>query len=1320
MRRTSWILLAGLLLHLANSAPAQPLAPAGAANPGSAEAHASIEAGKADLRRAAPADALTHFEHALAISRQQADSKTEAVALLFAGAAGAGLRTPDGNAKAVTYLTAAIPLFAAAQDHDDQVTAASGLATVLQAMGQQAAARDAYTNALTLLDPADRPHERGRALVGLANAEQALGASADARAHAEQALPLLTGAEDATVRANALMRLAMSCDTLQDHSCAADAFLQAADAERAVGAAQPESIARRGGALNLMHLGKSLEAHGDAPGAIAAYARATEAWHAIDNGSGEAAAQLGVGRLRQAAGDWNAADIAYAAALTAAGEGPMRATALESLATIAWWRGNPKRALDLAGQALPLLDGPDGAERRAPLLIIAGNAAAGLHENARAIHYFASAEALGAISPGVRAAALAAQGKLVTEQGDGARGIALARLAMALHRQLHDEAAVNKDRSDLAGALAAMGKRDEALATFEETLKAARASNDFQQQAASLSEIAQLHLGFGDTDLAVAEYTQAQDAARRSSDPDTEATATAGLGMAYHAQGDETAALAQINAAIAIRQHLRDPYGEAVARSDLAIVKNDTGDPQGALEIYADTRATFASLSDTYNEAAALDNTSSVYRGLGANDQALRYLGRAATIDERAGDEASLAAVLNNRAVIEQSADRPDDALSDIDRALQIERKLGNRLAQAKSLSSKAMILDPPGSQGDHAAALDLLRQALALAEQTHNLNDQALVLHNRGGLRERMGDLDGALGDLRAALQIWHRIRSVEGEATARFLIARIEAAQGRTRDALADAQAAIALNESQRASIIGEDLRASRIERATGAYALRTELLMRLDQQAPGNGYAAQALEATEATRGRSLLDLLSEAQARMLQHADPTQVQRLIATRRALSAKTAQQAKLGPDDPNGTQLAREIDDLLARQDRIEAALRAADPAYARLTDAAPMTVDRMQALLDSDTVLLDYVLGKDRSFVWVVSPASLHTYQLPGRKAVLAAANALRKAIGMPDDRADFDTASATLGAMLLGPAAADIDGKRLVIVADAALQTRVPFAALTLPAASGHGTLVVEAHEVVSEPSVAALAALRHSIAGRRRPPGIVAILADPVVSPDDPRLPAVEHIPDDASGSIRQVAAGGALNRLPGTRQEGDAILALAPPDKVMARFGFEATRDAAEDAALANYRIVHFAAHGLTDTRTPALSGIVFSLFSADGTPRDGYLRLGDVFGLSLPVDLVVLSACESGLGREEGGEGVVGISRGFLYAGAARLVTTLWDVDDASTADLMARFYSAMLGPQAFPPAAALRAAQRGQIADGRWSAPVRWAAFSIQGEWR
>ncbi len=384
--------------------------------------------------------------------------------------------------------------------------------------------------------------------------------------------------------------------------------------------------------------------------------------------------------------------------------------------------------------------------------------------------------------------------------------------------------------------------------------------------------------------------------------------------------------------------------------------------------------------------------------------------------------------------------------------------------------------------------------------------------------------------------------------------------------------------------------------------------------------------------------------------------------------------------------------------------------------------MTLAAIQDELDPDTILLDYTLGERRSFLFVVSPTSLRAYDLPARSDLIAAAEALRSAVvDAPDDPAGFRAASATLGDVLLGQAGDAIGGKRLVIVADAGLQARVPFAALTLPSnAADHSKLLVEANELVVEPSTAALAALRRAVAGRPHPSGGVAIFADPVVSPDDARLPAAKPARDATAGSVPLAAAGGALSRLPATRDEADAILAHAKAGGARAWVGFDATREAAEDPALAGYRILHFALHGLTDTRTPALSGLVFSLFAPDGTPRDGYLRLADIFTLSLPVDLAVLSACQSGLGRDEGGEGLVGLSRGFLYAGAARLVTSLWDVNDASTAVLMARFYVGMLGPRALPPAAALRAAQREMLATGSWTAPLHWAAFTVQGEWR
>jgi CHAT domain-containing protein len=155
------------------------------------------------------------------------------------------------------------------------------------------------------------------------------------------------------------------------------------------------------------------------------------------------------------------------------------------------------------------------------------------------------------------------------------------------------------------------------------------------------------------------------------------------------------------------------------------------------------------------------------------------------------------------------------------------------------------------------------------------------------------------------------------------------------------------------------------------------------------------------------------------------------------------------------------------------------------------------------------------------------------------------------------------------------------------------------------------------------------------------------------------------------------------------------------------------------DPALSQYRIVHFATHGLLNSEHPEFSGLVFSLVNERGKAQDGFLQLQDIYNLNLSADLVVLSSCETALGKEISGEGLVGLTRGFMYAGATRVVASLWNVSDAATARLMADFYRAM-EHDGLRPAAALRSAQIQMWKQKRWSSPYFWAAFQIQGEWR
>jgi CHAT domain-containing protein len=329
------------------------------------------------------------------------------------------------------------------------------------------------------------------------------------------------------------------------------------------------------------------------------------------------------------------------------------------------------------------------------------------------------------------------------------------------------------------------------------------------------------------------------------------------------------------------------------------------------------------------------------------------------------------------------------------------------------------------------------------------------------------------------------------------------------------------------------------------------------------------------------------------------------------------------------------------------------------------------------------------------------------------------------------------------MLLSPAAALLGAKRLLVVADGALQY-VPFAALPIPkwpagrnpnAIADYRPLIAD-HEIVSLPSASTLAVLRGETGARKPAPKTVAVLADPVFNSDDVRVKRrmkprndtdVTSVLSPQRRDLERSAmesgvsdTGLRLARLIGSRREAAAIRALVPEGQRKQALDFEANRTTVTGGELGNYRIVHFATHGLVNNVHPELSGLVLSLVNERGEPQDGFLRLNEIYNLKLPADTVVLSACQTGLGKEIKGEGLVGLTRGFMYAGAARVVTSLWKVDDQATSELMKYFYQGMLGPQKLSPAAALRAAQVAMWKQKGWESPYYWAAFVLQGEWK
>jgi CHAT domain-containing protein len=360
------------------------------------------------------------------------------------------------------------------------------------------------------------------------------------------------------------------------------------------------------------------------------------------------------------------------------------------------------------------------------------------------------------------------------------------------------------------------------------------------------------------------------------------------------------------------------------------------------------------------------------------------------------------------------------------------------------------------------------------------------------------------------------------------------------------------------------------------------------------------------------------------------------------------------------------------------------------------------------------------------------------LSARSTTKRGESALERQTRITQAEANLPAAAQALSQTLLAPVAAQLGNKRLVIVADGALQY-IPFAMLPDPTAGRNRPLVVS-HEIVSLPSASALAIQRAELAGRQPAPKTLAVIADPVFDRSDARFNSVATEPSDKT-EVQTVASDDArsiehlaekssnkpdvttrrmvIPRLPFTRQEATRLLALTPKDSSFSAIDFQASRANVLKGDLSQYRYVHFATHGLLDSERPGLSSLVLSMVDEQGKQQDGFLRANDIYNLKLPAELVVLSACQTGLGKEIKGEGLVGLTRGFMYAGAARVVVSLWSVNDKATADLMTKFYEKML-KQGARPAAALRAAQVEMWRQKQWQSPYYWAAFTLQGEWR
>ncbi|OKH28632.1 hypothetical protein NIES2101_43630 [Calothrix sp. HK-06] len=442
-----------------------------------------------------------------------------------------------------------------------------------------------------------------------------------------------------------------------------------------------------------------------------------------------------------------------------------------------------------------------------------------------------------------------------------------------------------------------------------------------------------------------------------------------------------------------------------------------------------------------------------------------------------------------------------------------------------------------------------------------------------------------------------------------------------------------------------------------------------------------------------------------------------------------KQMQLPSVSNDKARLEKLKQENESLLNQYRELVDKIRTANPQYAAIQYPQPLELKQIQQQLDKDTLLLQYSLGEDHSYLWAVAPDSLHTYELPKSSEINSAAEDFSNTITdlLPVNHSAKAAKLTKLSQMILAPVANQLGKKRLAIVADGTLQT-IAFAALADPTikAPSYQPLIVN-HEIVNLPSVTAIATQRQRFNDGYKAPKTFAVFADPVFEANDKRLTGKEpayNVPElnlnrlSLQRTLKNQKRNG-LARLNGTRTEAEEILKLVPSQEAIHAYDFDANYNFVTNPELKQYKFLLFATHGFVDTTNPESSGIVLSQFDKQGKPVEkGYLLLGDIFNLDLGADLVVLSACETALGKDVKGEGLVGLTRGLMYAGSKRVVVTLWQVSDEGTSKLMPIFYKAVLAGKL--PTVALREAQLQLWNSKDWQSPYYWAPFTLQGDWK
>lgn len=864
----------------------------------------------------------------------------------------------------------------------------------------------------------------------------------------------------------------------------------------------------------------------------------------------------------------------------------------------------------------------------------------------------------------------------------------------------------------------------QAVETLYRSLELFQESNDLQGQANALFHIATIHANeFGDEFRAAEIYEKALEIWRTIDDEAGKAICLMRAARELSDKGAREKSLAYLDEALAINRKLNDRLGEAATLSLLCRQYNDTGNFQKGFEACREARR-LGQDSDPVNDYFMYSALAALYGNTGDLEKALEYNNltlQRILLTEDLLNPIRLATAKSNIAGILFTQKKYAEGLANYQEALLVSQKVRRPKYEAYFLAQISSVLY---ETREYTKALETGERSLVLYRQHYPRNRQ-VILRIIGNVHVALGQNDKARTTLLESLEMNRQNRDRYAEAETLYNLAQLEFRIGDPETALRNMREAINISELLRADLLGKNQRTSYLTILKRYYEFDIELLVTLYEKKSAIKYLEQAWQDQEKLRARSLLENFLESGLESGNAALTPFLKRERDLREAISTselKRSEALRAG-NALVATALEKDLQARLDEYGVLHEEIRKSNPRFSALGLPKELSFADVQGLLGDDTAVVEYSLGERQSYAWIITRNSIKLAKLPGRGAIGIAAREFY--VGLADhpakDRTVIIERSKRLSRAVLQPFAAEIAGfRRVVIIADGSLQI-VPFSALPLSTDGAYEPLAAKM-EIVNAPSFSSLVLLLESRNNRQtKPDRSLAVFADPIFQYDDERLGNVRPTPAsdrtaDPTKLTQALSDFGVqqLARLPFSGIEAREIAKF--DSKPVLTMGANASRQNFLRGDYSSFRILHFATHGFINQQNPDLSGLVFSLFDENGRPQNGFLRVIDVYSLRLSADIVVLSACQTALGKDVEGEGIVGLTRGFMYAGSSSVVSSLWKVEDAATAELMKRFYRAMLKENQTPPAA-LRVAQNELRQIPRFSHPRHWAGFTFTG---